>query len=188
VEHPLHQSWTFWYLKRDSSTQTLESYEQSLKEIGSFSSIEAFWSLYNYIVKPGDSTFAFDLFCFRSGVKPLWEHPENKFGGKFRLRVQRGRFKANQLWEDLLIALIGHQFDLDSSEICGVSISVKPASSDIISIWNKDASNEDGKKIIHETFKEALKLSNNLVLEYKSHAASSLASQEYSQASEDVKA
>ena len=55
------------------------------------------------------------------------------------VRLKKGT--ASRLWEDLLIAVIGEQFDV-GDEVCGVVISVR-SQEDIISIWNKTASNRE---------------------------------------------
>lgn len=68
--------------------------------------------------------------------RPVWEDPMNKDGGKWIIRLRKG--VADRLWEDLILALIGDQFDADD-EVCGCVLSVR-AQEDIISVWNKDHS------------------------------------------------
>lgn len=90
----------------------------------------------------------------------MWEDPLNISGGKWIIRLKKG--VADRLWEDLVLAIIGDQFDdcrpADSSEngigavakswedasdggsewpeICGCTISVRQ-SEDIVSLWNR---------------------------------------------------
>lgn len=90
--------------------------------------------------------------------RPVWEDPLNISGGKWIIRLKKG--VADRIWEDLVLAIIGDQFDecktgeasaenmgswSDSSdgastsdwpEICGCTISVRQ-SEDIISLWNR---------------------------------------------------
>jgi translation initiation factor 4E len=90
----------------------------------------------------------------------VWEDPLNITGGKWIIRLKKG--VADRLWEDLILAIIGDQFDEplpapaqirshsrnstgeDSigeegpewPGICGCTISIRQ-SEDIISIWNR---------------------------------------------------
>jgi translation initiation factor 4E len=94
--------------------------------------------------------------------KPVWEDPLNITGGKWIIRLRKG--VADRLWEDLVMAVIGDQFDECGSgsggatpnggesgggeeatgeedsahfpEICGCTISVRQYE-DIISLWNR---------------------------------------------------
>lgn len=86
----------------------------------------------------------------------MWEDPLNITGGKWIIRLKKG--VADRIWEDLVLAIIGDQFDecrnteenegvgnwddkSDKSstewpEICGCTISVRQ-SEDIVSLWNR---------------------------------------------------
>ena len=60
------------------------------------------------------------------------------------LKLKKGI--ASRYWEDVLLAVIGEQFDV-GPEICGAVLSVR-SNEDIISVWNKTAdSNEAVNKI-----------------------------------------
>jgi translation initiation factor 4E len=53
------------------------------------------------------------------------------------IRLKKGI--ASRYWEDVILAIIGEQFDV-GSEVCGAVLSVRN-NEDIISIWNKTADN-----------------------------------------------
>lgn len=55
------------------------------------------------------------------------------------VRVRKGL--TSTYWEDLLLAIIGEQFDV-GHEICGAVLSVRNEN-DIISVWNKNADNTE---------------------------------------------
>jgi len=101
-----------------------------------------------------------DYLLFHAGVRrPVWEDPLNLSGGKWIIRLRKG--VADRIWEDLVLAVIGDQFDECRSdgdqgeiqghssgdtdgtasgewhEICGCTISVRQ-SEDIVSVWNRD--------------------------------------------------
>jgi len=53
------------------------------------------------------------------------------------IRLKKGI--ASRYWEDIILAIIGEQFDV-GSEVCGAVLSVR-SNEDIVSIWNKSADN-----------------------------------------------
>lgn len=55
------------------------------------------------------------------------------------VRLKKGL--ASMVWEEVVLAVIGEQFDV-GHEICGAVCSVR-SSEDIISIWNKTADNQE---------------------------------------------
>jgi translation initiation factor 4E len=76
-----------------------------------------------------------DYLLFLSSVRrPVWEDPLNISGGKWILRLRKG--VADRLWEDLVLGVIGEQFD-EEDEICGCVLSVR-SQEDILSVWNRD--------------------------------------------------
>jgi len=88
----------------------------------------------------------------------VWEDPLNLSGGKWIIRLKKGI--ADRFWEDLVMAIVGDQFDecrsairtpgisdegkvedenengVEWPEICGCTISVRQHE-DIVSVWNR---------------------------------------------------
>lgn len=91
------------------------------------------------MIRPNDFKTTTDYHLFKDGVKPTWEDPQNKNGGKWMVRLKKGL--ASRLWEEVVLAIIGEQFDV-GHEICGAVCSVRN-NEDIISVWNKTADNEE---------------------------------------------
>ncbi|KAG8714770.1 hypothetical protein FRC11_007181 [Ceratobasidium sp. 423] len=137
--HPLKSTWVIWFHQRQNRTpQTLINYEEGIKRVTAFSSVESFWSIFTHLNPPSNLQPTTDYLIFHSGVqRPVWEDPMNVKGGKWSIRLRKG--VADRLWEDLILALIGDQFE-DEDEVCGCVLSVR-TQEDIISIWNKDESN-----------------------------------------------
>jgi translation initiation factor 4E len=52
----------------------------------------------------------------------MWEDEANKNGGRWVIRINKGY--ANKIWEDLILAMIGEQFELEN-EINGIVMSIK---------------------------------------------------------------
>lgn len=82
---------------------------------------------------------AVEYHLFKEGISPFWEDSQNKSGGKWMLRLRKGI--AARYWEDILLAIIGEQFDV-GAEICGAVLSIRN-NEDIISVWNKTSENTE---------------------------------------------
>jgi len=166
--HALQSSWAFWFLRRIQGVKSQETYEKNMKKIGTFSTVEGFWSYYNHLIRPNDLPAASDYHMFKEGIKPMWEDEANKQGGKLIIRLRKGL--ASKCWEEIVLALIGEQFQDVGDEICGVVISTR-FQEDILSIWNKNAYDREARSKIYDTVKAVL---GNLKVktEYKPHTAS----------------
>ncbi|KAJ6757500.1 EUKARYOTIC TRANSLATION INITIATION FACTOR 4E RELATED [Salix koriyanagi] len=140
--HPLKHKFIFWYTRRTPGVRTQTSYEDNIKKIVEFSTVE--------------------------GIRPLWEDSANCNGGKWIIRFKKvvsGRF-----WEDLVLALVGDQLDY-SDDICGAVLSIR-YNEDILSVWNRNASDRQGVMALRDAIKRHLKLPHSYVMDYKPHDAS----------------
>uniref|UniRef100_A0A8D0R5E1 Eukaryotic translation initiation factor 4E family member 2 n=1 Tax=Sus scrofa TaxID=9823 RepID=A0A8D0R5E1_PIG len=131
-------------------------------------SVEQFWRFYSHMVRPGDLTGHSDFHLFKEGIKPMWEDDANKNGGKWIIRLRKGL--ASRCWENLILAMLGEQF-MVGEEICGAVVSVR-FQEDIISIWNKTASDQATTARIRDTLRRVLNLPPNTIMEYKTHTDS----------------
>jgi hypothetical protein len=109
---PLHDSWTFWYIKNDSNS----SWENNLKKLIEVAYIEDFWSVVNYVYSPSRITSHGDIIFFKNGIRPMWEDVQNSDGGSWLFQIQSGgqHKKSNeeifQYWLDTMLNLIGDCF------------------------------------------------------------------------------
>jgi len=173
------------------------NYEEGIKKITAFSSVENFWSLWTHLAPPSALQPTTDYLLFHTGVRrPVWEDPINISGGKWIIRLRKG--VADRLWEDLVLAVIGDQFDECGSggsppigggggggnsgndgngsdgddewwpEICGCTISVRQ-NEDIISLWNRYETDFRVRERIRDTLKRVLNLPASTTLEYKTN-------------------
>lgn len=90
------------------------------------------------MLKPEQLTGSVDVMLFKDGVKPFWEDDQNRQGGRVTVRIRKTG--ASVLWEEILMLLLGEQFD-PQTEICGTVLSVRYHDNHI-SIWNRSAENE----------------------------------------------
>lgn len=165
--HPLRVNWVFWFMHRPAGSKT-HDYEGSMKKIGAFASVEDFWRIYCHLRRPEDLPNVSDYHLFKSGVRPIWEDKENMNGGKWIVRLKKGL--ASRFWEYLVMAVIGDQFDV-GDEICGIVLSIRN-SEDILSLWNRSASEGRINLKIRDTMKRVLDLPTDTTVEYKAHNVS----------------
>lgn len=161
---PLEKRYSYWYSISDSNKKATD-YEDAIKFLGTFGSIEEFWQFYSHLKKPDDVPVNTDYHVFQEGIKPMWEDEANKKGARWILRIKKGA--ASVFWEELLINMIGEQFDVND-EICGVVVSVRPTE-DIFSIWIRSGQDLSVKNSIKETLKKIWHLNDSVYLEYKEH-------------------
>ncbi|KAK6971555.1 translation initiation factor eIF 4e-like domain-containing protein [Favolaschia claudopus] len=198
--HPLRNTWVFWFQQRTPGNKLI-SYEEGIKRVASFSSVESFWSLHTHLTPPSHLLPTTDYLLFHSGIaRPVWEDPLNITGGKYIVRLRKG--VADRIWEALVCAVVGDMFaacrdgegrparesweDEDAEdgadadvegegeelpEICGCTISVRQ-SEDIISLWNRVEHDARVKERIKETLRQVLNLPTSTIMEYKSNSDS----------------
>ncbi|KAF0688384.1 Aste57867_20004 [Aphanomyces stellatus] len=165
-ESPIQNTYCFWYMKKNSGKT--ESYEKSIKELGEFRTVQGFWRVYNHLIRPNDLPNTTDYHLFKAGIKPMWEDAANRRGGKWMIRIRKGI--ASRYWEDLVLAIVGEQFDV-GNEICGAVMSIR-YNEDIISLWNRNADNNEACYRIRDTMRKLLNLPQFVSLEYKRHDTS----------------
>ncbi|KAF7801469.1 eukaryotic translation initiation factor NCBP [Senna tora] len=175
--HPLKNKFVFWYTRRTPGVRNQTSYEDNIKRIVDFSTVEGFWVCYCHLARPSSLPSPTDLHLFKEGIRPLWEDSANCNGGKWIIRFKKvvsGRF-----WEDLVLALVGDQLDYGDN-ICGAVLSIR-FNEDILSVWNRNSSDHQVSFItsslyavmaLRDSIKRHLKLPHNYVMEYKPHDAS----------------
>ncbi|XP_066252529.1 androgen-dependent TFPI-regulating protein-like isoform X2 [Euwallacea similis] len=85
-EHRLQHAYCLWFSKRPSQVQDSQNYSQALRLIGQVGTVEQWWALYSHIIRLSDIPAHRDLQLFKKGIKPMWEDPSNKKGGKWVLQ------------------------------------------------------------------------------------------------------
>ena len=101
---------------------------------------------------------------FIDGVKPLWEDEHCKDGGAYKIRMPKTH--TAKYWEDLLLALVGEQFDAESGEVLGLVLSSK-FNSDVVSIWHKTANSEETRTKLKASIEAILQLEDGMKLDYE---------------------
>ncbi|KAG5583362.1 hypothetical protein H5410_053989 [Solanum commersonii] len=172
--HPLklhchdQNKFVFWYTRRTPGVRTQTSYEDNIKKIVDFSTVEGFWVCYCHLARPSALPSPTDLHLFKEGIRPLWEDSANCHGGKWIIRFKKA--VSGRFWEDLVLALVGDQLDYGDN-ICGAVLSIR-FNEDILSVWNRNASDQQAVMALRDSIKRHLKLPGGYVMEYKAHDAS----------------
>eukprot|EP00188_Purpureofilum_apyrenoidigerum_P003007 Plantae.Rhodophyta-Purpureofilum_apyrenoidigerum.ctg30525.p1 GENE.Plantae.Rhodophyta-Purpureofilum_apyrenoidigerum.ctg30525~~Plantae.Rhodophyta-Purpureofilum_apyrenoidigerum.ctg30525.p1 ORF type:complete len:211 (-),score=30.98 Plantae.Rhodophyta-Purpureofilum_apyrenoidigerum.ctg30525:78-710(-) len=169
-KHVLQSRFHFSFMRRGPSTRT-EIYGSSIREIGTFGTVEDFWSYYNHLVRPNDLPVNTEYYLFRDSVRPMWEDPANKSGGRWTIRLKKGI--CNQAFEDLAMAFIGEQLD-ESDIVCGIALSIR-FQEDVLSLWTRTSDDtvalENIRTMAREAMQEYISVNTAKEWEYKQHVA-----------------
>eukprot|EP01117_Protostelium_nocturnum_P019036 TRINITY_DN8130_c0_g1_i2.p1 TRINITY_DN8130_c0_g1~~TRINITY_DN8130_c0_g1_i2.p1 ORF type:complete len:205 (-),score=37.76 TRINITY_DN8130_c0_g1_i2:106-720(-) len=105
---------------------------------------------------------------FREGVIPMWEtFPK---GGCFIKKLKKTEDNTlTRLWEELMIATIGEQFE--DPDVVGIVLSIRPKE-DVISIWNKDNHNYTLRTKLSDVLRNVWGTEYYSGIEYKNHSVS----------------
>lgn len=68
----------------------------------SHTQIEGFWQLYNNTITPAEMEQNSNFHFFKSGIKPLWEHPANLDGGKWVLTIKNDTTSLTKSWLEVV--------------------------------------------------------------------------------------
>ncbi|KAL9103467.1 MAG: hypothetical protein Q9163_001495 [Psora crenata] len=190
AKHPLMHEWTLWFTKPPSGKARLLH-----SEVVTFDSVEEFWGIYNNITPTSELALKSDYHLFKKGVRPEWEDPQNKHGGKWAYQFKEKRTAPiDELWLHVMLAAIGETLEKDETdgEVMGVVVNVRkgfyriglwtktvgkavPGGGDGDVAGGKGRSPEKSKEILKEVgrrFKDVLKLKDSEVLEFSGHTES----------------
>ncbi|KAK5050985.1 hypothetical protein LTR84_003544 [Exophiala bonariae] len=171
VKHPLLNTWSLWFTKPPSSKG--DNWNDLLKEVISFDSVEEFWGVYNNITACSDLGLKSDYHLFKKGVRPEWEDPQNKHGGKWSYSFKDKKLiNIDELWLHTQLAAIGETLeDEGDQEIMGVVVNVRKGFFRV-GLWTRTtgkAGGRDNLMKIGQRFKDVLQLPATEQLEFSGH-------------------
>jgi translation initiation factor 4E len=191
VIHPLMNKWTLWFTKPPSPKGD-NNWNDLLKEVVTFDSVEEFWGVYNNISPTSGLSLKSDYHLFKAGIRPEWEDPQNKHGGKWAYQFKnKGAVDIDDLWLQVMLAAIGETLESEGDgEVMGVVVNVRkgfyriglwtrtvgkpiPGGGDGDVAGGKGRSQERSREVLRgigTRFKEVLKLGGNEVVEFNAHA------------------
>lgn len=150
--HPLQNTWCFWVHLHSNSKDW-----QPQKNVHSFSSVEEFWQLFNSIKMPSKLGIT-DSSVFKKGIAPEWEDETCRAGGRWLAKIDR--MKPNDfdnLWQDLVLTMIGESLGDEGSCICGAVVTSRNKSNKV-ALWLSVRDEETTMRIgraYHKVLQEA---------------------------------
>eukprot|EP01012_Entosiphon_sulcatum_P050247 TRINITY_DN69030_c0_g1_i1.p1 TRINITY_DN69030_c0_g1~~TRINITY_DN69030_c0_g1_i1.p1 ORF type:complete len:232 (+),score=47.14 TRINITY_DN69030_c0_g1_i1:29-697(+) len=187
-EHALECAWTYWYESRtfpaaaDHNVETeddpvlaqmkkdsAKAYEQSLIKLGSFTSLEGFYAYYSWLQRPSTLQKLSSYHVFRNDTPPTWENYPD--GGHWLVTMKKAnsaedKQRLDRLWEQLLFALIGEEFE--DPDVVGVVVQLR-GKEDVLSVW---LAAKAPKFRVGEKLKQILHLGPSTIIEYKNNKSS----------------
>lgn len=155
-KHPLQFRWVLWH-DHAKSKQNAKSWDANLNKIATFDTVEDFWALFNNILEPSRLDIGSAYHLFKEGIMPKWEDPANDKGGKWVMQNSASRRgpQFDAVWINTVLTVIGEGFEADQSDdICGIVCNIRRAN-DKISIWTKNAMNQELTTAIGKRWKES---------------------------------
>ena len=123
---PLKEKWSMWFHRLDDNDWSIRSY----RLVYTFSTVQDFWRMANSLPPVYSGLF----FLMKEGVQPMWEHESNKNGAIWSFRVAAKK-KLHEVWNDLLVRLVGNTLVPDDELVNGVSINPKNF---VIKVWLRE--------------------------------------------------
>lgn len=168
-EHKLEYFYWMWFSRRPPVREmsvSSQGYGEALRLVGRVGSVEQWWGMYSHLARPSELPSSSDLHLFKLGIKPMWEDPANVNGGKWLVRLKKSQTES--AWEDLCLAMLGEQFIVGSSDICGIVLSVR-FQEDHLALWHRNSDDAEVVEALRDTLRRVLQLPTKFEIEYKVH-------------------
>lgn len=118
----LKYRWCLWFHMIDNDSWDVKSYRM----IYSFDNVCDFWKMNNNL----PSVFHGMFFLMRDGIMPIYEDKNNVNGALYSFRIVKK--KLQDVWNELMICLVGHTLYPQADAINGISVNPKSC---VIKIW-----------------------------------------------------
>jgi len=147
IQSPVNQKWQIWYWRPNSGHYW--HWEDFLQMKSSFTTKDEFWRSYNDLngFELGLLGSHFNYCVFKDDIKPMWEDPANRAGGRWILEFPRKWdwkhiSNLNEIWLKLLLSITGNNGSYDEcfGNICGAVLMIRH-NINKIAIWTANASN-----------------------------------------------
>lgn len=121
--------WKVWFDQpAQSKGMSKGQFEDSMKVLGTFNTMADFWDRFSNLMHEKLPTKS-NVRVFQSNVRPLWEDPVNREGGKWIVVIPKQ--KSVGVFNEVLAAMVGGKFEC---EVSGLVLS-KKVREDLVSIW-----------------------------------------------------
>jgi len=128
-------------------TKKTERYkEYVLHEVFTFGTVEDFWRMYNHTYSISEVISNTDFLIFKKGIRPEWEDPANKQGGKWVVTLpieDDMEEEVDSAWLQLLLHVIGGLFEKSQRDmINGMIFSIRDRHLRI-SLWCNNSTDKE---------------------------------------------
>ena len=167
----LQNKFSFWYrisedLYQTQPKQTLDKkeYENQVKKIAEFDTIEDFWAIFQHLRKPDSCKPGIEFQMFKEPVKPMWEDENNKNGGRISIKLRKDF--TTIIWEEMIFALIGDVLPKEiKDEINGIVVTSR-REYNTLQIWIKSFDTKTNNNI-DSCIRDLLQIPPEVNLEFK---------------------
>ena len=167
----LAHKFSFWYRISDDLYQTQgkqpidkKEYENQVKKIAEFDTVEDFWAIFQHLRKPDSCKPGIEFQMFRDPVKPMWEDENNKNGGRISIKLRKDF--TTIIWEEMIFALIGDVLPKEvKDEINGIVVTSR-REFNTLQIWIKNF-NRDNNDNIESCIRDLLQIPPEVNLEFR---------------------
>ncbi|KFH68220.1 hypothetical protein MVEG_05039 [Podila verticillata NRRL 6337] len=136
-EMPLSDEWTLFFSdtsRAKDKSQVQDAYSSAITPLFTCHTVPQFATSWKYVrerVRPASMNVNQNLHWFKKGIKPMWEDPRNKYGG--RLTICPPRAQLDLVWETVLILMAGDVLD-HHGESTG-AVFARRARGDRVEVW-----------------------------------------------------
>jgi len=118
----LSHDWCFYCDDGNFYNGKAQNYYDQMIKLGSFNTVENFWRYFNATEETLRrlSPPKFNMRMFKVDIKPMWEDPNNRKGGKWIITCPLSMDGIMKIWKDVLLATItGFGSDTELADLCG---------------------------------------------------------------------
>ncbi|KAF9326165.1 hypothetical protein BG006_010379 [Podila minutissima] len=136
-EMPLSDEWTLFFSdtsRAKDKSQVQDAYSSAITPLFTCHTVPQFATSWKYVrerVRPATMKVNQNLHWFKKGIKPMWEDPQNKYGGRLTLCPPRALLDV--VWETVLILMAGDVLD-HHGEGTG-AVFARRARGDRVEVW-----------------------------------------------------
>ena len=161
----LETGFTFYFRITDKKLQGgKDDYQNSVKKMAEFSTVEDFWKIFQHIKKPESLKSGIEVQLFKNPIKPMWEDESNKDGGRLSIRIKKDY--SSLVWEELVLDMLSGSFPKTVKEqLNGIVLSIRGAFN-CIQIWFKNFK-EPHISELEKCIKETLQIPEGIEIDTK---------------------
>ncbi len=167
----IENKFSFWYRISEDLYQVQskhpidqKEYENQVKKIAEFDTIEDFWAIFQHLRKPDSCNPGIEFQMFKEPIKPLWEDENNKNGGRISIKLRK--HYTTIIWEEIIFALIGDVLPKEiKDEINGIVVTSRKEYN-TLQIWIRNYEPKINKNI-EFCIRDLLQIPPEVTLEFR---------------------